>query len=108
MGTQSNLSSGVPMSETAFYILLSLQEPNHGYGIMLNVESITSGRIKLGPGTLYGTLSKMEKNGLIQFISEENKRKNYVITTLGEQVLQMEIARIGELYHNSKGKVRHE
>lgn len=92
----------VPMTETGFYILLSLQKPNHGYGIVQLVENITNGEIRLTPGTMYGSLSKMEKDGLIQFVKEEEKRKIYVITDLGTEVLQLELKRIKRLYKNSQ------
>ena len=88
----------VPMTETAFYILLCLKKPNHGYGIVQTVERLTEGAIKLAPGTMYGSLSKMEKDGLIRFVREEEKRKIYEITDLGREVLQTEIARIERLY----------
>lgn len=88
----------VPMTETAFYILLCLKTPNHGYGIVQTVERLTDGAIKLAPGTMYGSLSKMEKNALIRFVREEEKRKIYEITDLGREVLQTEIARIERLY----------
>lgn len=88
----------VPMTETAFYILLCLKTPNHGYGIVQAVERLTEGAIKLAPGTMYGSLSKMEKDGLIRFVREEEKRKIYEITDLGWEVLQTEIARIERLY----------
>ncbi len=88
----------VPMTETAFYILLCLKMPNHGYGIVQTVERLTEGAIKLAPGTMYGSLSKMEKDGLIRFVREEEKRKIYEITDLGREVLQTEIARIERRY----------
>lgn len=94
----------VPMTETAFYILLCLREPNHGYGIVQTVEKLTDGAIKLAPGTMYGSLSKMEKDGVIRFIREEDKRKIYKITDLGEEVLALEIKRIEHLYKIAKGK----
>ena len=95
----------VPMTETAFYILLCLKTPNHGYGIVQAVERLTEGAIKLAPGTMYGSLSKMEKDGLIRFVREEEKRKIYEITDLGREVLQTEIARIERLYRIAqKGK----
>ena len=92
----------VPMTETGFYILLCLQQPNHGYGIVQKVEQMTDGEIRLTPGTMYGSLSKMEKDGLIGFIREEEKRKIYQITTLGKQVLELELKRIERLYYNSR------
>ena len=92
----------VPMTETGFYILLCLQKPNHGYGIVQMVEKMTEGEIRLAPGTMYGSLSKMEKDGLIRFVREEEKRKIYEITELGTEVLQLELKRIQRLYRNSQ------
>ena len=92
------------MTETAFYILLCLREPNHGYGIVQTVEKLTDGAIRLAPGTMYGSLSKMEKDGVIRFIREEDKRKIYKITSLGEEVLALEIKRIERLYKIAKGE----
>lgn len=86
------------MTETAFYILWCLQSPNHGYGVVQTVERLTDGAIKLAPGTMYGSLAKMEKDGLIRFVREEEKRKLYEITALGREVLQTEIACIERLY----------
>lgn len=96
----------VPMTETAFYILLCLREPNHGYGIVQTVEKLTEGTIRLAPGTMYGSLSKMEKDGVIRFIREEDKRKIYQITNLGEEVLALEIKRIERLYKIAKGETK--
>jgi DNA-binding PadR family transcriptional regulator len=95
------ISSYLPMSETAFYILLSLTEPRHGYGIMQYVSELTNNRIRLGAGTLYGSISKMEKDGIIHFVSEENKRKSYTITASGRMLLDREEERITELYMNA-------
>ena len=97
-----------PMSETAFYILLCLKEPNHGYGIVQKVENMTDGEVKLAPGTMYGSLSKMEKDGVIRFIREENKRKIYELTELGEEVLSLELRRIERLYRNSREEAGNE
>lgn len=92
----------VPMTETAFYILLCLKKPNHGYSIVQTVENLTEGEIKLTPGTMYGSLSKMEKDGLISFVSIEDKRKIYQITELGIEVLELEFKRIKRLYNSIK------
>ena len=89
----------VPMTETGFYILYCLQAPNHGYGVVQTVERLTDGEIRLAPGTMYGSLSKMEKDGLITFVRVEDKRKLYVITPLGDEVLQLELKRIRRLYN---------
>ena len=88
----------IPMTETAFYILFCLQKPNHGYGIVQMVEKMTEGAIRLAPGTMYGSLSKMEKDGVIKFIKEEDKRKIYEITELGLEILNIELNRIKSLY----------
>ena len=88
----------VPMKETAFFILLCLRKPNHGYGIVQMVDKMTDGAVKLTPGTMYGSLSKMEKDNIIRFVREEYKRKIYQITDLGSEVLQIELKRIERLY----------
>ena len=88
----------VPMTETAFFILLCLRKPNHGYGIIQMVEKLTDGAVKLTSGTMYGSLSKMEKDKVIRFIREEDKRKIYQITDLGLDILQIEVKRIERLY----------
>lgn len=95
----------VPMTESGFYILLCLREPNHGYGIVQLVKALTDGEIVLAPGTMYGSLSKMEKDGLIAFIKEEEKRKIYQITALGQEVLDIETKRIERLYRNMKERL---
>lgn len=92
----------VPMTETGFYILLCLQREMHGYGIVQKVGEMTDGAIILSPGTMYGSLSKMEKDGLIHFVREEEKRKIYHITELGKEVLELEMKRIERLYENMK------
>ena len=92
----------VPMTETGFYILLCLREEMHGYSIVQKVEAMTAGAVRLSPGTMYGSLSKMEKDGLIRFVREEDKRKIYHITDLGREVLELEMSRIERLYRNMK------
>lgn len=88
----------VPMTETGFYILLCFREESHGYNVIRKVEELTGGEIRISPGTMYGSLSKMEKDGLIHFVREEEKRKIYVISDLGRQVLELEMKRIERLY----------
>lgn len=97
----------VPMTETGFYILFCLRQPQHGYGISQWVRQMTGGAVTISAGTMYGTLSKMEKDGLIVFDREEDKRKLYRITELGIEVLNLEIKRIERLYKNSKGEEIH-
>ena len=88
------------MTETGFYILLCLRDEAHGYSIVQKVEALTQGEIRISPGTMYGSLSKMETDGLIKFVREEDKRKIYCITDLGKQVLELEMKRIDRLYRN--------
>ena len=90
----------VPMTETSFYILFALQDEMHGYNIMQYVKELTNGEITLGAGTVYTSLSKMEKDGLITFTKSEDKRKYYMITDLGSEVLKLEFQRIERLYKN--------
>lgn len=92
----------IPMTETAFYILLCLQQEMHGYNIVQKVKDMTKGEVVIGAGTMYGTLSKMEKDGLISFVKEEEKRKIYVTTDLGRQILGIEVNRIERIYRNCK------
>ena len=72
----------------------------HGYNIVQKVEKMTEGEIRISPGTMYGSLGKMEKDGLIEFVKEEEKRKIYHITELGQEVLNLEKKRIRRLFRN--------
>lgn len=94
----------MPMTESGFYILYSLQRPAHGYQISQEVQRVTAGQVTISPGTMYGTLSKMEKDGLIVFLREEDKRRIYQMTDLGREVLAIERQRIARLYRNSLGE----
>ena len=95
------LKKYIPMTETAFYILLSLTEPTHGYGIIKRVEELTNGRLKLGSGTIYGTLTKMQNDGMIIVFSDEKRKTTYEITKRGKSVMQAEIVRLKELHTNA-------
>lgn len=97
----------IPMTETGFYILYCLQEEMHGYNIGKKVNEMTGGAVTISPGTMYGTLSKMEKDGLIAFSREEEKRRLYRITELGREILTIEQKRIERLYKNSIGETYH-
>ena len=90
------------LTEQMFYILLCLREEMHGYSIVQRVAEMTGGEVRLSPGTMYGSLSKMEKDGLIRFVREEEKRKLYRLTALGRQVLELETRRISRLYRNMR------
>lgn len=90
----------IPMSETMLYILLSLQQERHGYGIMQHVKELTKNRIVLGAGTIYQSLSKLEGDGLIVSTREIERKKFYIITDVGRLILKEEALRINEIYQN--------
>ena len=87
------------LTEGVYLILTSLLRPNHGYGIMQNVEKLTGGRVTLGAGTLYGAINNLIDKRWIRAVghSADSRKKEYVLTDTGRQVLQMEILRLGEL-----------
>ena len=88
------LNKYLPLTEATYYIMLALVEPLHGYGVMQKVEQISQGTVKVGPGTLYGVFSTLEKEGLIVKVKEEERRKSYALTHKGRQVLAMQIERL--------------
>ena len=92
----------LPMTESAFYILLALTEPRHGYGIIKQVEEMTSGRLKLGSGTIYGTLTKMQDDDMITVYADEKRKTIYEVTDIGKQILQLEFDRLDELHANKE------
>lgn len=94
-----------PLTEAFYYILLSLRNPNHGYGITQEVEQLTNGRLSLGAGTLYGALQTLQKRGWIQIVREDEasrKKKEYIITESGKQAFFAERKRLTELVENGK------
>ncbi len=95
----------LPMTETAYYILLSLYEDRHGYGIMQHVENITEGRINIGAGTMYGTLSKLEKENLIIHEKEIDRKKIYKLSEKGQKVLILELERLEKLLNDGKVEI---
>ncbi len=88
------MSDSQPMTEAMFYILLSLLHPCHGYGIMQRIIDLSGGRINMGPGTLYGVLTRMKKEGYIVLDTEDGRRKTYSITETGKKALRDEYARL--------------
>ena len=93
-----------PLTEAVFYILLALRKPNHGYGIIQEVQELTNGRLNLGAGTLYGAIQTLQKKDWIQIYSvdtESRKKKEYIITDRGKEVFREEQRRLKELLQNS-------
>lgn len=101
MNLDKILKKYVPMTETAFYILLALNEPRHGYGIVKHVEEISKGRLRLGSGTVYGTLTKMQKDGIITVFADQERKTLYEITEAGKELMLAEIKRLKELHRNA-------
>ncbi len=95
------------LTEPMYYILLSLYKENYGYEIMESVKEISNNRVEVGPGTLYPILARFEKEDIIKLVSSEGRRKNYIITDMGKEILEEEVIRLknlvsdGEL-HKSK------
>ncbi len=90
----------LPLTESTTYILLALSEPLHGYGVMQKVETMSQGTVKIGPGTLYGAFSNLEKEGLIVKVDEIKRRKSYGLTEKGKMLLKEHIRRTGILLEN--------
>lgn len=95
---------GNSLTEAVFYILLAVRKPNHGYGIIQEVEQLTNGRVILGAGTLYGAIQTLQKKNWIRIFSEDTesrKKKEYVITELGKEIFTEEKIRLEELLKNA-------
>ena len=82
------------LTEPMYYILLALTEECCGVDIMEKVRQISDGRVKVGPGTLYAMLSRFEENDVIRKTAEESRRKSYIITDTGRQMLKDEYERL--------------
>ena len=83
----------LPLTEATYYIMLALVEPMHGYAVMQKVSELTDNQVEIGPGTLYGVFSTLEKEKLIEKVSEEARRKTYALTPFGMDVLRQQLAR---------------
>lgn len=90
-----NTERYLPLTETTFYILISLINPEHGYSIMKKVEKLSSGKVRIAAGTMYGALVTLSKLGwIISIPSKDKRRKVYQITSLGLDVLRQETHRL--------------
>ena len=95
------------LTESTYYILLSLYHPQHGYGIMQHVERLRGGRVRLAAGTLYGALTTLTESGWIEAVGEdEGRRKEYRITPEGRAAVRAELARLQELTANGEALTR--
>ncbi|MBQ3272748.1 MAG: helix-turn-helix transcriptional regulator [Solobacterium sp.] len=98
------MNEAYALTETTYYILLALYQPNHGYGIMQKAEELSSGRVRLAAGTLYGALNGMcEKGWIIQLpVESGSRRKEYCLTEADYAVLDNELARLEKLVNDGK------
>lgn len=98
------------LTEALYYILLALQEPLHGYGIMQKTSSMSKGRLVLSAGTLYGAISNLLEKGWIVPCGEssdtDGRRKLYQITDKGQEILLAEFERLEELVENGRMNIK--
>ena len=93
---------GGPMTEAMYYVLLALMQPNHGYQLMQAIAQVSNDRVKMGPGTLYGVLARLQKEQMIELEQDDGRRKTYIITEKGEQALKHEYERLKQLIIDSR------
>ena len=98
------MNNELALTESTYYILLALFSPQHGYGIMQQVEALSKGRVRLAAGTLYGALNALcDKGWIVQLpVEDGSRRKEYRLTLKGLDVLKAEIARLRELVENGE------
>jgi DNA-binding PadR family transcriptional regulator len=102
----------LPLTPTVFHILLALaDQERHGYGIMQEVMAMTQNQVRMGPGTLYGSIKRMLKANLIEESDErpdpeldDERRRYYRLTGLGRQVLVAEAQRLSTLIGVAQAK----
>ena len=104
---KSETNVHTPLTPAVFHILLALADGKlHGYAIMRAVEADTSPSVKMGPGTIYGSLQRMEEAGLVEDCGsvENGKRRLYRMTPLGRKALEAESARLARLTTMARDK----
>jgi DNA-binding PadR family transcriptional regulator len=115
----------LPLTPVVLHILLALaeREPDesmgkHGYAVAQEVETMTDGQIRMGPGTLYGSIQRMLASSLIEEVSrgkqgtrgrsshsdEDERRRYYRLTALGHRVLELEVARLAQVVRIARAK----
>ena len=102
MTSKDNVEKYLPLTEATYYIMLALIEPLHGYGVMQKVEELSTKTVRIGPGTLYGAFTTLEKEGLIVKTKEEERRKCYTLTSKGKEVLLSQIRRLEIMTKNGQ------
>lgn len=102
----------LPLTPAMFHILLALADKErHGYHIMREVDERTSGSVKLGPGTLYGSIKRMMADGLIEELEErpdpeldDERRRYYRLTDFGFRVATAEAQRLEQMVRSARAK----
>ena len=90
----------LPLTETAYYILLALLKPTHGYLIMQKVEELSDGQVRMAAGTLYGALEALLRRNFVKPVqTDDSRRKVYVITDEGKRVLCLDCQRMSHMIH---------
>lgn len=98
----TTITKYLPLSEATFYVLAALDEPLHGYALMQKVEAMSEGNVVIGPGTLYGAFAALEKQALIEKVSEQDRRKTYGLTATGRLVLAEQVRRLAIMVRNGQ------
>ena len=98
------MNTQAALTEAVYYILLSLATPRHGYDIMQEAERMSSGRVRLAAGTLYGAINGLLDRGWIRAVpgAEDSRRKEYALTDPGREALVGELDRLRELVQNGE------
>lgn len=97
-----------PMAPAVFQILIALaDQPLHGYGIMLDIAERSGGKVKLSPGTLYGSIKQMLEDGLVEEVAgkataDDERRRYYRLTKHGREVARHEMARMAALLNHAR------
>ncbi|MEH6888610.1 PadR family transcriptional regulator [Bacillus sp. JJ864] len=101
MARNDSLETG-ELTDTSYYILLSLVDAKHGYLIMKTIETMTNNRFSIGPASMYTTIKKLLSAGLIKLLDDEDKKKTYIATEEGIELLKKEVQRRREMVKHAE------
>lgn len=110
--TRSEARDLLPLSPVVLHLLLALASgERHGYAMAREVEDTTGGQVRVGPGTLYGSIQRMLAAGLIEgaprrrrTADDDERRRYYRITALGRRALELELERLAQVVRSARGK----